>query len=117
MRNAERQRLNVLADWVEECGDGEPFTAAREMLAVVFPEHVAEVTEIILSDSLNAARTIAAAVLPEGEWTRSVDATVPETGIEVQLHPATGHRPLVKGDCKVEALAWLAAILRALASP
>jgi hypothetical protein len=60
--------------------------------------------------SLDAAKALHEAVLPE--WTRSVDATAPEMGIEVALH---GPKSIFKGDHQpTEARAWLIAILKAL---
>lgn len=67
--------------------------------------------------SLDAAKAMHEAVLLR--YTRDVDATVPEMGVCVTLHPVDekGHasaRPMVEGYSKIEARAWLIAILMAL---
>ncbi len=65
--------------------------------------------------SLDAAARLHDALLPG--WTRCVDATAPEEGIEVTLYHFRyqgGDGSKVVGDNACEALAWLLAILRAL---
>ncbi|NOD65769.1 hypothetical protein [Ruegeria sp. HKCCD6109] len=60
--------------------------------------------------SLDAAKALHEALLPD--YTRSVDATVPEWGVTVSLHK--GGFPQFEGDLEDEARAWLVAILKAL---
>ena len=61
--------------------------------------------------SLDAAKTLHEAMLPE--YGRSVDATVPEMGIEVSLHK-DGEEKFTGDHQPSEARAWLIAILKAL---
>lgn len=61
------------------------------------------------TSSLDAALSLVERVLPG--WTRSVDATVPELGIDVDLHPPTG--PVVRGTHASEAIATCLALVRA----
>lgn len=63
--------------------------------------------------SLDAALKLHEALLPG--WTRDVDATAPECGIDVTLH-APGSNGVSKGTNDSEARAWLLAILRAYRS-
>lgn len=63
-----------------------------------------------VSASLDAALALVGEKLPE--WTRAVDATAPELGIDVELFPPNGHS--VKGTHALEPHATLIALLRAL---
>ena len=60
--------------------------------------------------SLDAAKALHEAVLPE--CGRSVDATMPEAGICVEIHREA--QAIGKGDNTCEARAWLIAIIKAL---
>jgi len=80
--------------------------------------HIDTTTAIqAFNGSLDAARKMHETCCPD--WTRSVDATVPEAGIRVQLHHKTKGEymddPYPAGDCENEAHAWIAAMLRAKA--
>jgi hypothetical protein len=61
----------------------------------------------LYTSSIDAALTL----VPEG-WTRSVDATAPEMGIDVDLFPKTGY---VRGSHLIEAIATCIAALKARA--
>lgn len=66
--------------------------------------------------SLDAAKELGDAVLTG--YTRSVDATAPEMGITVSLHPvdeqgAAVPKPMIEADLMCEAHSWLLAIIRA----
>ncbi|WP_333846928.1 hypothetical protein [Phaeobacter italicus] len=67
--------------------------------------------------SLDAAQALHEAVLPR--CTRSVDATAPECGITVELHPVDGKgnpvpKPIISAVLPCESRAWLLDILKAL---
>jgi len=81
---------------------------------------VGNCTEVFSSylGSLDAAKALHEAVVPG--WTRAVDATAPELGIEVKLYPPEDvldedYSGPARGDHQLsEARAWLIAILKAL---
>jgi hypothetical protein len=60
--------------------------------------------------SLDAAHSLQQGLLPG--WTRSVDATAPDLGIDVDMWPPS-KEPCVSATSFNEARAWLLAILRA----
>lgn len=64
------------------------------------------------TESLDAALSLVDRMLPG--WTRSVDATLPEAGIAVDLYPPDQGSAGVRGDHKIEAIATCLALLRAL---
>jgi len=114
------KNLNKLAERVES-GDksvyGEDLYYA---LKIARCDRLNRITSNVFIDALNgsldAAKALHDAVLPR--WTRSVDATVPDAGIEVALYKGgvfDDARKEVTGDSTNEARAWVAAILRAKA--
>ena len=61
--------------------------------------------------SIDAAKALHDAVVPG--WTRDVDATAPECGIDVTLWPPETSLGYARGTSGCEARAWLLAVLRA----
>lgn len=93
--------------------DFRPNAPARQ----VFPYKSASADDLGLTareafeGSLDAAAELHEAMLPE--YGRAVDATVPESGIEVSLHK-DGEEKFTGDHQPSEARAWLIAILKAL---